>query len=171
MNEKSATFELLEPASPEALIPDSRVEPWMIYPAAALLALLVALAVWMFKRKKTATVNPLAIRQAALAEASAALDGIGPVAAREAAVRCSLILRKYLSVVARDPALFETHEETLSRHEALKDFSEEARGTATLGFTRLAAIKYAPQAPDMETEQIITGSRVLLETLHHGYRA
>lgn len=171
MNDKSGTFELLEPTSPEALIPDSWVEPWMIVASAILLILIAALAVWMLKRKKTATVNPLSIRQTALAEASAELNKIGPVEPREAAVRSSLILRKYLSVVAGDPALFETHEEYISRHEALKDFSEDARGTASLGFSRLAAIKYAPQTPDLETEQVITGSRVLLETLHHGFRA
>lgn len=171
MNEKSGTFELMEPTSPEALIPDSWLEPWMMIVAAILLTFIAALTVWMLKRKKTATVNPLSIRQAALAEASAALSEIGPVEPREAAVRCSLILRKYLSVAAADPALFETHEEYISRHEALKDFSEEARGTASLGFSRLAAIKYAPQTPDLGTEQVITGSRVLLETLHHGFRA
>jgi hypothetical protein len=171
MNEKSGNLELLEPTSSEALIPDSWVEPWMIVAATILLVLLMALAVWILKRKKSITTSPLAVRQAALAEASAALDEIGPVAAREAAVRCSLILRKYLSVVAREPALFETHEEYISRHEALKDFSDDARGTATLGFSRLAAIKYAPQTPDLKTEQVITGSRVLLETLHHGFRA
>src|SRR6478735_11720764 len=161
MNEKSGTLELLEPTSPEALIPDSWVEPWMLIAATILLVSLATLAVLLFKRKKTAELNPLAIRMAALAEATAALDEIGPIAAREAAVRCSLILRKYLSVIARDPALFETHEEYVSRHEALKDFSEDARGTAALGFSRLAAIKYAPQTPDMKTEQVITGSRVL----------
>ena len=169
MNEKSGNFELLEPASPESLIPDSWVEPWMI--AAAVLLAVALLALVIFKKKKTAAIDPLAIRQAAHAEAAAALDKIGAVPSREAAVLSSLILRRYLSVVAGDPALFETHEEYVSRHEALKHFSEEARGSAGLGFSRLAAMKYAAETPAMATPEVIAGSHTLLETLHHGFRA
>lgn len=169
MNEKSGNFELLEPVSPESLIPDSWIEPWMI--AAAVVLALALLAVVIFKKKKAAPIDPLAVRRAAHAEAFAALDKIGAVPAREAAVQSSLILRRYLSVVAGDPALFETHEEYVSRHEALKDFSEDARGSANLGFSRLAAIKYAAELPDMTTGQVIAGSHTLLEILHHGIQS
>ena len=169
MNEKSGNFELLEPASPEALVPDSWLEPWMIL--VAVLLALALLAVVILKKKKVARLDPLAVRQAAHAAAAAALDKIGAVPAREAAVQSSLILRRYLSVVAGDPALFETHEEYVSRHEALKAFSEDARSAASLGFARLAAIKYAAETPDMATEQVISGSQTLLEILHHGIRA
>ena len=131
MNEKSGNFELLEPVSPESLIPDSWVEPWMI--VAAVVLAVALLAVVIFKKKKAVPADPLALRRAAHAEAVAALDKIGAVPAREAAVQSSLILRRYLSVVAGDPALFETHEEYISRHEALKDFSEDARGSAVAG--------------------------------------
>jgi len=169
MSAKSATFELLEPASPESLIPDSWVEPWMIV-TAVLLAITLLLVV-IFKKKKTAVIDPLAVRQAAHAEAAAALNRIGAVPAREAAVQSSLILRRYLSVVVGDPALFETHEEYVSRHAALKDFSEDARGSAGIGFARLAAMKYSADTPAMATEQVIAGSHTLLEILHHGIRA
>lgn len=168
MNEKSGNFELLEPASPEALVPDSWLEPWMMVVA---VLLVIALLVVIFKKKKVAPLEPLAVRQAAHAEAAAALDKIGAVPAREAAVQSSLILRRYLSVVAGDPALFETHEEYLTRHEALKDFSEDARSSAGLGFSHLAAMKYAAETPTMATEQVISGSHTLLEILHHGIRA
>jgi hypothetical protein len=169
MNEKSGTFELLEPNKPEALVPDSPVEAWMIV-VAALLVVLVAL-ILIFKKKKVRPVDPRALRRAAFTEASTALEEIGPVPAREAAVQASLILRRYLSIVAGDPALFETHEETVSRHDALKDFSEEARGSAGLGFSRLAAIKYAPVPADMEAPEVIAGSHRLLATLHQGFHA
>ena len=169
MNEKSGNFELLEPASPESLVPDSLVEPWMI--VVAVLLALALLAVVIFKKKKVALLDPLAVRQTAHAAAAAALDKIGAVPAREAAVQSSLILRRYLSVVAGDPALFETHEEYVSRHEALKAFSEDARSAASLGFARLAAMKYAAETPNMATEQVISGSQTLLEILHHGIRA
>lgn len=170
MKEKPVTYELLEPVSPETLVPHSWVEPWMIIAAVAAFFLLAGL-VWSLTRKKPGPPDPRLAQEAARAEAAAALDKIGEVPPREAAVVSSLILRKYLATAAGDPALFETHEEYIGRHEALKDFSEEARGSATLGFTRLAAIKYSPEDPDMETPQVIAGSRSLLEILHTGLRA
>lgn len=169
MNEKSGNFELMEPRSPESLVPDSLVEPWMFVVAA--LFILGVLALLIFRKKAGLAADPNAKRRTAHAEAAAALESIGEIAPREAAVRSSLILRKYLSVVANDPALFETHEEYLLRHEALKNFSEEARESASLGFTRLAAIKYSPESPDMDTPQVVVGSRNLLEILHHGLLA
>lgn len=169
MNEKSGSFELLEPSPPEVLLPDSWVEPWMITAAVALLV--VALAVLILKRKKAAPLDPLAMRRTAYAEATAALGEIDAIQARDAAVRSSLILRKYLSVAAGDPALFETHEETISRHDALKDFSEDARAAAGQGFARLASLKYAAEIPDAAASEVVAGSRALLETLHHGFRA
>ena len=169
MNETSSTFELLEPTSPEALVPDAWVEPWMIVVAALLV--IGMLAVLIFRAKKSVTVDPLAVREGARAEAVQALMKIGAVEPREAAVQSSLILRRYLSAAAGDPALFETHEEYLSRHEALKDFSDEARGSAGIGFSRLAAMKYSADGKDMETVQVIDGSRALLEVLHRGFRA
>lgn len=169
MNEKPATFELLEPVSPEKLVPHSWLEPWMFLVATVVLA--VVIAVLWFTRKKPGPPDPFLAREAARREAAAALDKIGDVPAREAAVVSSLVLRKYLATAAGDPALFETHEETISRHEALKDFSEEARGSAAIGFARLAAVKYSPEDPDMNTPQVVAGSRNLLEILHQGLRA
>lgn len=169
MNEKPATYPLLEPVSPETLVPHSWLEPWMLVTVIAVLAII--LAVLLLTRGKPGPPNPRAERDAARAEAAAALDNIGAIPAREAAVVSSLVLRRYLATAAGDPALFETHEETISRHEALKNFSEEARGSAALGFARLAAIKYAPEDPDMDTSQVVAGSHNLLEILHHGLRA
>ena len=169
MNEKSGSFELLEPSTPEALVPDLWLEPWMI--AVAVVLVFAVLAIFIFKKKRSAPFDPLAIRQAAHAEAVAALENITTGTARDAAIQSSLILRKYLSAAAGDPALFETHEETISRHEALKDFSEEARAAAGQGFARLASLKYAAEIPDAAASEVVDESRRLLKTLHHGFRA
>lgn len=169
MNEKPDIFELKEPTSPEALVPASLVEPWMIF--TLVLLLLAVLAFFAFKKKRPPILDPSAARRTAHREAASALASIGDVIPRQAAVQCSLILRRYLSVVANDPALFETHEEYVSRHESLKNFTEEARGSAALGFARLAAVKYSPGAADMDTPQVIAGSQFLLEILDHGMQA
>ena len=58
--------------------------------------------------------------QAAFAEACAAMAAISTADVRDAAVLSSLILRKYLATAAGDPALFETHEEFVARHDALQ---------------------------------------------------
>lgn len=129
---------------------------------------LVALVI--FLKKKRVAITPLSLRTVAHSEAAAALAQLGELAPREAAVQASLVLRKYLSTVAKDPALFETHEEYLVRHQALNKFSDEAREATRLGFARLAAMKYSPKSPDMDTPQVVSGSQYLLEILHHGMR-
>ncbi|MGL4398454.1 MAG: hypothetical protein ACRCXD_01175 [Luteolibacter sp.] len=169
MNENAGTFELQEPPSPEALVPDSPLETWMLVIPALLI--LILMAVFLLKKKKQPKTDPGVLRTRAFQEATAALDQIGHVPGRDAAIQSSLIVRKYLSTAAGDPALFETQEETISRHEALKDFSEEARAAAGRGFARLAALKYAAVPHDVEAVNITAESRDLLETLHHGFRA
>lgn len=169
MSESVDNFELLEPPSPEALVPDSRVEPWMIILAVVVVAGLLVLLI--FRKKKTPAGLQVEARQVAYAEAVAALENITATATREVAVQCSLIVRKYLSAAAGDPALFETHEEYVSRHEALKNFSSEARAAAGSGFTRLAAMKYAADVAEVPAGEVIGESRALLETLHHGLSA
>ncbi|GAA5115878.1 hypothetical protein JIN84_19850 [Luteolibacter yonseiensis] len=166
MNEKSTSFELKEPTSPEALVPASWVEPWMV--ASFVLLLLAVLAFFTFKKKRPSVPDMSAANRAAHAEAVAALAGIGDVVPRVAAVQCSLILRRYLSVVAGDPALFETHEEYVSRHESLKRFTEDARNAAKPALARLAAIKYSPAVAGTDTPQVVAESQALLEILNQG---
>lgn len=168
MNESATSFELLEPTSPEALVPDSRVEPWMIGLAAGIiLAIFIAV---LLRKKNTPKFDPQAARLAAHAEASAALASIQSHSPRDTAVQSSLILRKYLAAAASDPALFETHEEYLARHEALKNFSDESRKAASVGFTRLASLKYTAKTQTEDVREVVKDSQSLLETLHLGFQ-
>ncbi|MES2475650.1 MAG: hypothetical protein V4640_07705 [Verrucomicrobiota bacterium] len=169
MESSADNFELLDPPSPDALVPDSLIEPWMVGVGALIL---LALMLWLiFRKGKSPVMRQREARHAAHAEAVAALDSIRPDGPRDAAVQCSLILRKYLSIAAGDPALFETHEETLARHEAFVTFNEDTRRAAADGFSRLAALKYAPDLPDILTNDVIRESRSLLESLHLGFQA
>lgn len=172
MKEKTSSFELLEPTRPEALVPDSLIEPWMIITTAGLLTVVaLVVAIWIFRRRKSPPLDPLAVRKAAYQEAGAALEKIDALQARDAAVQSSLILRRYLARTANDPALFETHEEFISRHDALKALNEDTRRKSETGFSRLASLKYAAEIPDLTPTEVIDESRLLLETLHHGFAA
>lgn len=169
MNDKPGNFELLEPRSPEALIPDPSVSPWVI--AAVVLIVVLGVVLVLIKKRRVGESSPQMVRDAARAAALESLAHIGDCHSRDAAVMSSLILRKYLATAVSDPALFETHEETISRHEALEDFSDAARVSAQDGFAHLASLKYSPATSEISGETIVLESRQLLETLHHGFRS
>jgi hypothetical protein len=170
MNEEPTTLELRDAAIPDALMPGYGLEWWWL--VAGIFAFIVLLVVVMLRiRGKAQAPSAAALRESAFREAMAALTDSAPADARAAAVLSSLAVRKYLSVAAEDPALFETHEEFIARHNALNAFKPEARAAAETGFTRLAALKYAPQEPDASSANVIAESRTLLQTLHHGFAA
>jgi hypothetical protein len=168
MNESATGLQLREGAQIDALLPDHGSWPWWL--AAAVLVLSLAAVVLLRKRRKPG-VTAVVIREQAYREAMAALEGSSPADAREAAVRCSLVLRRYLATAAADPALFETHEEFLARGDALGKFTPAARAAAASGFSILATLKYAPRAPVADAGGILADSRALLESLHQGFAA
>lgn len=163
-------FELMEPASPEALMPDSGLWFWLVLAAMVVLVVLVIM-IYLRHGKSSVAADPERMRHAAFAEATAALANIRTADVRDAAVQSSLILRRYVLAVTGDPALYETHEEFVLRHDALQALAAEARAAAEAGFTRMAAMKYAPEMPAAVAEDVIAEARVLLETLHHGFVA
>lgn len=169
MKETQTNFELYEPASPEALVPDSWIEPWMLVTTAVLVAL--AMLYFFLQKKKQPAVDPLARRKAAYQEALTGLQQIAGENVRENAVHSSLVLRKYLSLAARDPALFETQEEFVSRRDSLSIFTDEARKATSSSFAQLATLKYAREIQVTDPLGIVAESRNLLETLNGGFRA
>lgn len=168
MAESNTSFELKEPAPPDALVPSIGLWPWWVGGGLLLLAAVILLVVF---RKRPSVIDPAAARNAAFKEALDALAATRANGAREAAVQCSLILRRYLSTAAGDPALFETHEEFVARHDSLRALSAPAREAAAAGFSRLASLKYSPDVPDADADGVTAGSRILLETLHGGFAA
>ncbi|MDP3851565.1 MAG: hypothetical protein Q8Q59_13740 [Luteolibacter sp.] len=169
MNENTHRLVLQEAPAPEELIPDFGLWPWWL--AAGVLALAIITVLVFLKTRKPAAAVSATLREIAFREALAALDESAANDSRSAAVQSSLALRRYLSVTAADPALFETHEEFISRHDALRVLTADARTAAESCFSRLAALKYAPEIPDMPAADVFTESRALLETLHHGFAA
>jgi hypothetical protein len=84
---------------------------------------------------------------------------------QEAATSTSAAIRRYLAAATGDPSLFETHEEFLARHEALKGYPIEVRNEASTGFTRLARLKYG-KSPDGDASLIADEAQHLLAKLH-----
>ncbi len=167
MEEENAKLILRESAAPLELLPDYGLWPfWLAGVIVVLLA--VTLIIWR-KTRKPAAADPAFLRESAFRDACAGLQSSTPSDARDAAVQTSLILRKYLSIAAQDPALFETHEEFIARQDALKALTDEARAAAGEGFSMLARLKYAAEIPGKAVEQVVAESRSLLETLHHGF--
>lgn len=167
MNGDDTILTLRESAAPLDLIPDHGL--WLWWLAAGIIVLLGIALIIYIKTRKPAAVDIAAARESAYKDASGGLQQCVPADAREAAVQSSLILRKYLSIAAGDPALFETHEEFISRQDALQALTEDARNAAGHGFSNLAALKYAPEIPGKAAAEVITESRSLLETLHQGF--
>jgi len=167
MNEKINSMQLLDPASPDALLPDSAWPLWWI--VGGIVAVVILMLIVIRWKRASTTINPAAPRNAAYAAALAELDRIGAADARSTTVQCSLILRKYLATATGDPALFETHDEFVARDGALQALTHDARSAAVSGLARLAMLKYAHESPAVEPVLILTDSRALLETLHHGF--
>lgn len=171
MNESPARLELIEPAPPVGLVPDAGWSLWLISAGLGLTLVIAAIITIRILRKKSSSSSPAALREAAFRDALAALNAIQPSQTRDTAVQASLILRSYLATAAADPALYETHEEFISRHDALQSLTAEARSAAETGFSRLATLKYAPQIPDESPATVLDESRKLLGSLHHGFAA
>ncbi len=167
MNGDETKLVLQDSASPLELIPDYGLWPWWL--AAGIIVLLGIALIISIKMRKPAAANIAAAREAAYRDASAGLQQCLAADAREAAVQSSLILRKYLSIAAGDPALFETHEEFISRQDALQALTQDARNAAGDVFSNLAALKYAPEIPGKAAAEVISESRALLDILHHGF--
>ena len=160
-NTPNKNFQLMESSTVEALIPKAET-PWLWIIIGVVLV--ASLIFWLIRRRMKRATDPANIREAAFKDAIAALDAI-PQNDPHAALESSMILRKYLSITAEDPALFETHEEFVSRHDALQKIPQSTRDEVASIFSRLATIKYAPDAANANAEKIIGDSRQLLHAL------
>lgn len=168
MEEKTPDLRLLEPVSPESLLPDASPPVWPLIAAAVLILLLIG---WLIFRKNTkesaAVINR---RKEAYEKAKKAISGIKVEHSRHAAIQVSLILRRYLAEATNDPALFETHEEFVTRRDSLERLTPAARSACGDGFQQLAALKYAPEVPDVDPQGVVNDGAQLLETIHAGFR-
>ncbi len=142
MEGQGNSFELVESRDALELLPRWEIEGWWFFAAAGLI-IAVLFAVMLFRRKKGQIDTDREKREAYVA-AKKDLENLLSPDARETATGASLALRGYLARSMAEPALFETQEEFVGRHEALKDLPEEVKASTGSFFTKLAAMKYAP---------------------------
>ncbi len=164
MDEKENSFELVESRDAIDLVPRWEPQAWWYFAAAVFVVALVVMVLLM-KRKKSLA-DPHREKREAYAEAKKDFGLVEGAGVRDAAIRVSVILRRYLAKSMGEPSLFETHEEFVSRHDALKDLPEDVRDAVGRFFSRLAALKYAPVPPDEEPAGITASGLELLERIH-----
>lgn len=164
MEGNANSFELVESRDAIDLVPRWEPQAWWFFTTAGLVISLILLVV-VLKRKKSAS-DPHRERREAYNEAKKDFQKLEDGGVRDAAIRVSVIIRRYLAKSMGESALFETHEEFISRHDALKDLPEDVRKAVADFFNRLAALKYAPVSPDELPAGIYGDGLKLLERIH-----
>lgn len=166
MADRITTFELAEGHDAMKLVPAWQPEWWWILTGAG--AFLVVIGLLLILLRKMRKAEPFHPERAAYQEADAALLDLSAGQARKEAIELSLILRRYLSKRMNDPVLFETHEEFIGRHDAIKAFDVPLRVSISGYFAELAAIKYgSDEAPDRSgSGSLKARARELLERMH-----
>ncbi len=168
MEEKAPNLQLQEPVLPESLVP-AMDYTWLWIAIAAFVLVTVAI-ILIGKRKRKNHVDPLALRRAAYKTAVKSFENTTADDARDAAVKSSLILRRFLADAVADPALFETHEEFITRRGSLEKLTPPTREATTEAFAKLARVKYAPEVPSDDPAVILSEGRLLLDTLNGGFQ-
>lgn len=161
------TFILRGPIPADPLLPDPGLPLWAWGLIGLATVAVIAAALFFFlRRKPVGMVDSNRVRDEAYRRAVAELDSGTPgESMQQAATKVSIALRRYLAVVSGDPALFETHEEFVARHESLASYPEDLRKTTAEGFSHLARLKYGREASG-DPVALYTAARQLLDRLH-----
>ena len=164
MNDNEA-FTLREPVPADPYLPPPG-PPWWVWAIAALLVALLATALVMAirRRKKRRASGPdlEKLRRRALADL-AEIDALLPPG--KLASEVSLIVRRLLSDAFDDPVLFETHEEFISRRDALAHLPADQHDALARLFDTLVKFKYSPVDPDADTRPLLDEAAQLLARL------
>ena len=165
MEKKGKSLELAESRDAIDLVPTWDPQLWWVLAAVAVIAALVLLVAILLRRKPV--VDASKEKREAYLGAKAALSGDEVTEPRESAIRVSMILRRYLARSMNEPALFETHEEFIARHDGLKDLPDALKSEVGDFFSKLAADKYAPDDHvSIEANTTYAEGAALLERIH-----
>jgi hypothetical protein len=165
MADSKTNFELAESHEAMDLVPTWELEWWWIALPAFFLVIIVLLAIVIFKN--TRVHNTINLKRESFQQALAELAQLDESLGKENVIMVSLVLRKYLAKIMKDPALYETHEEFIGRHDAIKNLNEELKLAISDYFSKLAALKYGPdEGAVSDVESLKRGAVKLLERIH-----
>lgn len=165
MAQEENSFELVESRDALDLVPQREIPVWWFI--LGLVCLLVITSAVIVSRKRKKPLDPLAREREAYLKAKEAFGALGTQGVRDTAVSVSRILRRYLADAEDEPALYETHEEFISRHDVLKDFPDELKAETGIFFSQLAEVKYAEKIADgCDSGKMAERGMVLLERMH-----
>ncbi len=165
MAESKTKYELAESHEAMDLVPTWELEWWWI--ALPVAALLMVGLLGYFLLRKSRTEDPNKNKREAFQQALSELAQLDASLGKENVIMVSLAIRKYLAKSMNEPALYETHEEFIGRHDAIKDLKEDLKLEISDYFSQLAAIKYGPsEGQDIHFDDLKQGATKLLERIH-----
>ena len=166
MEPSEEDIRFVETSPTEGLMPTPII--WEYWAIGGFVLLVLLLAAWFMIRAffKPKLSSPEDLKKKAHRDALAALSACPKQELIPAATECSLVLRRYLAAVTSDPALYETHDEWIARHDALETFEAQLKQQIHHLFEQLARWKYAPSDEGDEPAQVISRSRDLLESIN-----
>lgn len=166
MEDSTQDLRLVEPPSADGLMPYPITwATWCVIIGVILLLVVMAILIWRKARQSPAAPGQ-DLRQKARADAMAALAGCLMENPNQTATECSLIVRRYLSEITGDPALYETHEQWVMRHDALEDFNDSLKQQVGELFSKLAALKYAPEHQGGSPSALVENSRHVVDAAY-----
>jgi hypothetical protein len=165
MAESKTKFELAESWDAMDLVPNWELEWWWIATATGTLFLLVLLGYFLLRKAKV--YDPTKAKREAYRQALSELAKLKASLGKENVLMVSLTMRKYLATCMNEPALYETHEEFIGRHDAIKDLDEELKNAISVYFSELAAMKYGPAEEQVfDVDSLKQQATNLLERIH-----
>ncbi len=165
MADSKTTLELVESQEAMDLVPTWELEWWWIALPAAFLILLILLGYLLLKKSKV--YDPKRAKREAFQQALSELTELNVSLGKENVILVSLVMRKYLAKSMHEPALYETHEEFIGRHDAIKDLDAELKSDISNYFSELALIKYGPVENQVyDVDDLKHRSVKLLERIH-----
>jgi hypothetical protein len=165
MAESKSNLELAESRDAMDLVPNWELEGWWVAMVVSVLLLLM-IAGWYLLRKKK-VFDPSKAEREAFQKALAGIAKLDASLGKENVIMVSLVIRKYLAQSLNEPALYETHEEFIGRHDAIKGLNEDLRAMIHAYFSELAAMKYGPDKGQvMDVNVLKQQAVILLERIH-----
>jgi hypothetical protein len=163
MEEKATSLELRDIPDITPLLPRDWW-PWWAW-LGCIVAIIIVL--WLFRTMSSRNADAAKKHQKAYEDALREIDIAKSLQnPLSLSTELSLILRRYLSIAMDDPALFETHEEMIARHDAFASLHDSLKQELAEHFSTLCRYKYAPSPEQVDLSLLAPQATSLLRQLY-----